>query len=78
MGIGTTAAAALSCALFGGEAADWTGPGTGLDAAGIAVKTRAAAAMELHGDDFEDPVEALRRVGGRDGRDGRCSGGRTA
>ena len=68
MGIGnTTAAAALSCALFGGEAADWTGPGTGLDAAGIAVKTRAvAAAMELHGDDFEDPVEALRRVGGRE------------
>ena len=68
MGIGnTTAAAALSCALFGGEAADWTGPGTGLDAAGIAVKTRAvAAAMDLHGGDFDDPVEALRRVGGRE------------
>ncbi|MGB0632104.1 MAG: nicotinate-nucleotide--dimethylbenzimidazole phosphoribosyltransferase [Alphaproteobacteria bacterium] len=68
MGIGnTTAAAALSCALFGGEAADWTGPGTGLDAAGIAVKTRAvAAAMDLHGDDFGHPVDALRRVGGRE------------
>jgi len=68
MGIGnTTAAAALSCALFGGEPADWAGPGTGLDVAGIAVKTRAvAAAMALHGDDIGNPVEALRRVGGRE------------
>ena len=68
MGIGnTTTAAALSCALFGGEPADWTGPGTGLDAAGIALKTRAvAAAMELHGEDIGDPLEALRRVGGRE------------
>ena len=68
MGIGnTTAAAALSCALFDGAAADWTGPGTGLDAAGISVKTRAvAAAMDLHGDDIDHPVEALRRVGGRE------------
>jgi len=68
MGIGnTTAAAALSCALFGGAPADWTGPGTGLDAAGIAVKTRAvAAAMDRHGEDISDPLEALRRVGGRE------------
>jgi nicotinate-nucleotide--dimethylbenzimidazole phosphoribosyltransferase len=68
MGIGnTTTAAALSCALFGGEAADWTGPGTGLDAAGIALKTRAvAAAMDLHGEDIGDSLEALRRVGGRE------------
>ena len=68
MGIGnTTTAAALSCALFGGQAADWTGPGTGLDPAGIALKTRAvAAAMEFHGEDIGDPIEALRRVGGRE------------
>tara|TARA_R110000868_G_scaffold2930_6_gene19961 strand:- start:12847 stop:13860 length:1014 start_codon:yes stop_codon:yes gene_type:complete len=68
MGIGnTTTAAALSCALFGGKAADWTGPGTGLDAAGIALKTRAvAAAMDFHGKDLADPLEALRRVGGRE------------
>jgi len=68
MGIGnTTTAAALSCALFGGEAADWTGPGTGLDASGIALKTRAvAAAIEFHKDDIGDPIEALRRVGGRE------------
>lgn len=68
MGIGnTTTAAALACALFGGAAADWTGPGTGLDAAGVALKTRAvAAAMERHGEDIGDPVHALRCVGGRE------------
>ena len=68
MGIGnTTTAAALSCALFGGQAADWTGPGTGLDAAGIALKTRAvAAAMDLHSEALGDPVTALRCVGGRE------------
>lgn len=68
MGIGnTTTAAALACALFGGAAADWTGPGTGLDASGIALKTRAvAAAMDLHGDDIGDALQALRRVGGRE------------
>ena len=74
MGIGnTTSAAALACALFGGAAADWTGPGTGLDAAGIALKTRVvAAAMDLHGEDIGhgeyigDPVQALRCVGGRE------------
>jgi nicotinate-nucleotide--dimethylbenzimidazole phosphoribosyltransferase len=74
MGIGnTTSAAALACALFGGAAADWTGPGTGLDAAGIALKTRVvAAAMDLYGEDIGhgeyigDPVQALRCVGGRE------------
>lgn len=68
MGIGnTTAAAALSCALFGGAAADWTGPGTGLDPAGVAAKTRVvAAALELHGAEAGDPLEALRRVGGHE------------
>ena len=68
MGIGnTTTAAALSCALFGGPAADWTGPGTGLDAAGIALKTRAvAAAMDLHSENLGDPVAALCCVGGRE------------
>ncbi len=68
MGIGnTTSAAALCCALFGGDAADWTGPGTGLDPAGVAVKTRVvAAAMDLHGGEAANPVEALRRVGGHE------------
>ena len=68
MGIGnTTTAAALACALFGDAAADWTGPGTGLNAAGIALKTRVvAAAMDLHGEDISDSIQALRCVGGRE------------
>ena len=68
MGIGnTTAAAALSCALFGGAPADWTGPGTGVAADGVALKAKVVGeAMALHGAALADPVEALRRVGGRE------------
>jgi nicotinate-nucleotide--dimethylbenzimidazole phosphoribosyltransferase len=68
MGIGnTTAAAALSCALFGGAPGDWTGPGTGVAADGVALKARVVGeAMALHGAALSDPVEALRRVGGRE------------
>jgi nicotinate-nucleotide--dimethylbenzimidazole phosphoribosyltransferase len=68
MGIGnTTAAAALSCALYGGEPLDWTGPGTGLDPAGVAAKARViATAIACHGEDLENSFEALRRVGGRE------------
>ncbi len=68
MGIAnTTAAAALSCALFGGEAADWVGPGTGVGDAGLARKTAAVeAAMAAHAGNLDDPFEALRRVGGRE------------
>jgi len=44
MGIGnSTVAAALAHALFAGAAADWTGPGTGADAAGVAHKTAVVA-----------------------------------
>ena len=68
MGIGnTTAAAALAAALFGGTGADWAGPGTGLDAAGIGRKARVIdAALTYHGVALADPLEALRRVGGRE------------
>jgi nicotinate-nucleotide--dimethylbenzimidazole phosphoribosyltransferase len=42
MGIGnSTVAAALAAALFGGEVADWVGPGTGSDPAGIVRKVDA-------------------------------------
>ena len=42
MGIGnTTSAAAICTAIFGGSAADWVGPGTGVDAEGIERKIRA-------------------------------------
>lgn len=68
MGIGnTTIAAAIFLALFGGEAADWVGPGTGVDAAGIERKREAAAAaVALHRGHLDDPLEVLRRLGGRE------------
>ncbi len=68
MGIGnTTAAAAICCALFGGAAADWVGPGTGVDAAGLQRKTDAVArAVNLHASHLGDPLEVLRRLGGRE------------
>ncbi len=68
MGIGnTTIAAAIAHALYGGEPADWAGPGTGLDAAGINRKADAIArAMALHEGHLDDPLEVLRRLGGRE------------
>jgi nicotinate-nucleotide--dimethylbenzimidazole phosphoribosyltransferase len=68
MGIAnTTSAAALSAALFGGKAADWTGPGTGV--AGAALDRKIAvveAGLARHRDSFGDPLEVLRRLGGRE------------
>lgn len=66
MGIGnTTSAAAMACALFGGEAGEWTGRGTGVDDKGLSLKTRVVAeGVALHGD--ADPLEVLRCLGGRE------------
>ena len=68
MGIGnTTAAAALACALFGGTAEDWVGRGTGVDDAGLAAKSTAVAAgLAANPSAAQDPLEALRCVGGRE------------
>lgn len=68
MGIGnTTVAAAVYLALFGGTAEDWVGPGTGLDGPGLARKREAvAAAIARHADHLSDPLEVLRRLGGRE------------
>ncbi len=68
MGIGnTTSAAALCRLLLGGTAADWAGPGTGLDAAGIARKIEVIdRAADLHAAAATDSLDALRRVGGRE------------
>jgi len=68
MGIGnTTVAAAIYHALYGGAAADWAGRGTGVDDAGLA---RKIAAIELavgqHRDHLSDPLEIMRRLGGRE------------
>lgn len=66
MGIGnTTAAAALSCALLGEPPEALAGPGTGVDAAGVARKAAVIRrALALHGPQSADPAEALRRLGG--------------
>ena len=68
MGIGnTTIAAAIYCALFGGEAEDWVGRGTGVDDAGLKRKADAVrAALETHKAHLDDPLEVLRRLGGRE------------
>ena len=68
MGIGnTTVAAAIFNALFGGTAADWVGPGTGVDEAGLARKrTAVEAALAFHRHHLGDPLEVLRRLGGRE------------
>ncbi len=66
MGIGnTTPAAAIPCALFGGEAAEWTGRGTGVAGAALARKTEVVAAgVVLH--KGAPPLEIARRLGGRE------------
>ncbi|WP_062228094.1 nicotinate-nucleotide--dimethylbenzimidazole phosphoribosyltransferase [Aureimonas frigidaquae] len=68
MGIGNTAvAAALLTALYGGTAEEWVGPGTGLDAEGMRHKAALVQeAVDLHRNHVSDPLEALRRLGGRE------------
>ncbi|TPK16734.1 nicotinate-nucleotide--dimethylbenzimidazole phosphoribosyltransferase [Mesorhizobium sp. B2-5-9] len=68
LGVGnSTVAAALLAALLGGRGADWVGPGSGADAAMRARKAEVVdAALAFHGRHLEDPLEALRRVGGRE------------
>jgi nicotinate-nucleotide--dimethylbenzimidazole phosphoribosyltransferase len=68
MGIGnTTIAAAVYTALFGGPAAEWVGRGTGVDDDGLARKIAVVeAAIARHRDQLTDPLEILRRVGGRE------------
>ncbi len=66
MGIGnSTSAAALCLALFGGEAADWTGRGTGIDDETLARKIAAVeAGVAANPQAKDDPLEALRCLGG--------------
>ncbi len=66
MGIGnSTVAAALTTALFGGTAADWVGPGTGADAAGIARKVAAITAGVTRHQGL-GPLQVLAAFGGRE------------
>ncbi|HEX8664545.1 MAG TPA: nicotinate-nucleotide--dimethylbenzimidazole phosphoribosyltransferase [Beijerinckiaceae bacterium] len=68
MGIGnTTVAAAIYAALYGGAPADWVGRGTGVDDAGYARKVAAVeGALARQAGHLDDPLEVLRRLGGRD------------
>ena len=68
MGIGnSTAAAALCARSFGGDAAAWVGPGTGVDGHGVARKAAVVdAALAFHRDAPGSAFETLRRVGGRE------------
>lgn len=68
MGIGnTTIAAAISAAIVGGPVEDWVGRGTGVDDAGLARKQDAVReALALHAGALDDPLEVLRRLGGRE------------
>ncbi len=68
MGIAnTTAAAALCHALFGGTAAGWTGPGTGVGGDALSSKTRVVAeSVTLHTTESRNPLDLLRRLGGRE------------
>jgi nicotinate-nucleotide--dimethylbenzimidazole phosphoribosyltransferase len=68
MGIGnTTSAAAIYAALYGAPAALWCGRGTGVDDAGLARKVAAVeAGLALHAAHLNDPLEVLRRFGGRE------------
>jgi nicotinate-nucleotide--dimethylbenzimidazole phosphoribosyltransferase len=67
MGIGnTTIAAAVLNGLFGGSAEDWIGRGTGVDDEGLARKRDAVAAAVARLNGEKDPLEVLRKVGGRE------------
>lgn len=68
MGIGnTTSAAAIVTALYHGSPGDWVGRGTGVDDAGLARKADAVAAgLARHKAALSDPLEVLRRLGGRE------------
>jgi nicotinate-nucleotide--dimethylbenzimidazole phosphoribosyltransferase len=68
MGIAnTTAAAAICTALFGGAAADWTGRGTGVDDAGLAIKTRVVSeGVARQSAGARDGLDILARLGGRE------------
>ena len=68
MGIGnTTAAAALTAALFGGGGERWAGRGTGVDDSGLARKQAVVdAAVSRHAAKLSDPLRAAMAVGGRE------------
>ncbi|MEQ8877285.1 MAG: nicotinate-nucleotide--dimethylbenzimidazole phosphoribosyltransferase [Phycisphaerales bacterium] len=68
MGIGnTTAAAAMALELFGGEAGDWTGRGTGVSDEALGLKAEVVArAVSANAGCGADGLDVLRCLGGRE------------
>jgi nicotinate-nucleotide--dimethylbenzimidazole phosphoribosyltransferase len=68
MGIGnTTAAAAVTAALFGGDGERWAGRGTGVDDGGLARKQRVIdAGLARHAAVLDDPLQVAMALGGRE------------
>lgn len=68
MGIGnTTSASAICLALFGQNVMIWTGSGTGLEAGAMRRKAEIIdQAVDFHAEYKDDPLEILRRLGGRE------------
>jgi len=68
MGIGnTTSAAAICAALLGGAGSEWVGRGTGMDDKGLRHKADVVdEGLARHAGSLEDPLEVLRRFGGRE------------
>jgi nicotinate-nucleotide--dimethylbenzimidazole phosphoribosyltransferase len=64
---GSTAAAAIAAALLGGSGGDWVGARAGADAAMLARKAEVVdRGLDLHAGHLDDPLEAVRRFGGRE------------
>jgi nicotinate-nucleotide--dimethylbenzimidazole phosphoribosyltransferase len=68
MGIGnSTSAAALCLALFGGEATDWVGPGTGVFGAALERKREVVTkGVAVNKALLNDPLHLLRALGGEE------------
>jgi nicotinate-nucleotide--dimethylbenzimidazole phosphoribosyltransferase len=68
MGIAnTTSSAALATALYGGGAAPWVGPGTGVAGAGLERKIAVVEqGVARHKPAAKDGLDLLRRLGGRE------------
>ena len=65
-GIGT-AAAAIACALYGGQADYWVRPGPGTPSEMSQARVDLVnQALAFHRGNLDDPLEVLRRVGGRE------------
>lgn len=67
MGIGnTTSAAAVAALLLGGGGDAWVGRGTGVDDAGLAIKSAVVDQACARHEHVRDPLEVLRAVGGHE------------